>query len=122
MLEVGDSQPWQRDAVDMDQFSACDEVLSETRLREETSLSLVLNKHVLSQCHVMDRTRLSRLYFSTLADANIYVFLSNIKISKAQLRETVNHIQTSSVGMKAADIADEGKRGVFPQMMLTKHN
>lgn len=81
MLEVGDSQPWQGDAADMDQFSACDEVLSETRLREEafTEITTVISPEQTCAFSVscngqQHRTHLSRLYFSMLADVNIYIF------------------------------------------------
>lgn len=36
MLEVSDSQSWQVEAVDMNQFSARDIILSETCLRDQT--------------------------------------------------------------------------------------
>jgi len=82
MLEVGDSQPWQGDAADMDQFSACDEVLSETRLREETLTEVTTVIRPEQTCAFSvpcngqnRRTRLSRIYFSILADANTYIYI-----------------------------------------------
>lgn len=103
MLEVGDSQSWQVEAVDMNQFSARDIILSETRLRNETWGHHCI-KHWVWCGHAAQRgfPWESIPYFSMLADG-VMMFLM---IWDCHFTQTV--LFSVAAGMKAKDIADEG--------------